>query len=58
MRDHLLLFALRLKTLNLLHITAAKAIRANSIATLDKDIAKKTDVIENTMGIKIITIQD
>lgn len=49
---------LRLKTLDLLHITAAKAIGANSVATLDKDIAKKADVIENTTGIKITTIQD
>lgn len=49
---------LRLKTLDLLHITAAKAIGANSVATLDKDIAKKADVIENTTGIKIITVQD
>ncbi|MCF3652967.1 MAG: PIN domain-containing protein [Aigarchaeota archaeon] len=49
---------LRLKTLDLLHITIAKAIGAKSIATLDKDIAKKTDVIKDIMGIEIITIQD
>jgi predicted nucleic acid-binding protein len=35
---------LRLKTLDLLHITAAKAIGANSVATLDKNMAKKADV--------------
>ncbi|MCF3652994.1 MAG: type II toxin-antitoxin system VapC family toxin [Aigarchaeota archaeon] len=49
---------LRLKTLDLLHITIAKAIGAKSIATLDKDIAKKADVIKDIMGIEIITIQD
>mgnify|MGYP000025005403 CR=1 FL=1 len=47
---------LRLKTLDLLHITIAKAIGAKSIATLDKDIAKKANVIKDTMGIEVITL--
>ena len=48
----------KLKTLDLLHIAIAKAIGAKSIATLDKDIAKKADVIKDTMRIEVITIQD
>ncbi len=48
----------KLKTLDLLHIAIAKAIGAKSIATLDKDIGKKADIIKDTMGIKVITIQD
>lgn len=48
----------RLKTLDLLHITIAKNVGAKSVATLDKDIAKKADVIKDTMGIEVITIQD
>jgi len=47
---------LRLKTLDLLHITIANAVRAKSIITLDKDIAKKADVIKDTMGIEVITM--
>jgi len=49
---------LRLKTLDLLHVATAKVIGANSMVTLDKDIAKKSDVIKDTIGIKVITIQD
>ena len=49
---------LKLKTLDLLHITIARAIGAKSIATLDEDIAKKADVIKDIMGIEIITVQD
>ncbi|MCL7391500.1 MAG: PIN domain-containing protein [Thaumarchaeota archaeon] len=49
---------LRLKTLDLLHITIAKAVGAKSIATLDKDIAKKADLIKDTMAIEVITLHD
>ena len=49
---------LRLKTLDLLHVATAKVIGANSMVTLDKDIAKKSDVIKDAIGIKVITIQD
>ena len=49
---------LRLKTLDLLHITIAKLVGAKSIATLDKDIAKKADVIKDIMGIEVITLRD
>ena len=48
---------LRLKTLDLLHVATARVIGANSIVTLDRDIAKKADVIKDTIGIKVITIQ-
>jgi predicted nucleic acid-binding protein len=41
---------LKLKTLDQLHITIAKAIRAKSITTLDKNIAKKADVIKRHHG--------
>ncbi len=49
---------LRLKTLDLLHITIAKTIGAKSIATLNKDIAKKANVIKDTMGIEVITLKN
>jgi predicted nucleic acid-binding protein len=49
---------LRLKILNLLHIIIAKAVGAKSIATLDKDIAKKADVIKDIMGIEVITLRN
>jgi predicted nucleic acid-binding protein len=49
---------LRLKTLDLLHISMAKLMGAKSLATLDKDIARRADMIKDTMGIEIITIQD
>jgi len=48
---------LRLKTLDLLHVATARVIGANSIVTLDRDIAKKADVIKDTIEIKVITIQ-
>jgi predicted nucleic acid-binding protein len=49
---------LRLKTLDLLHISVAKLMGAKSLATLDKEIARRADMIKDTMGIEIITIQD
>ncbi len=49
---------LRLKTLDLLHIAAAKTVGAKSIATLDKDIAMKASVINDAVGVEVITIQE
>ncbi len=45
---------LKLKTLDLLHVVAAKLLNANSIATFDKDIIKKAKIIEQNLGLKII----
>jgi len=49
---------LRLETLDLLHIATAKMVGAKSIATLDKDMVRKTDLIKNTVGIMLITVQE
>ncbi|MEB2836834.1 MAG: type II toxin-antitoxin system VapC family toxin [Desulfurococcales archaeon] len=45
--------ALRLRSLDLLHVTAAKAIGANAIATLDKDIIAKAERLED-IGLKVL----
>ena len=50
--------AVRLKTLDLLHITTAKVVGARAIATLDKDITKRADTIKNALGIEVMSIQD
>jgi len=45
---------LKLKTLDLLHITTCKIIKAKAFATFDKDIIAKSDIIHG-IGIEIIT---
>ncbi len=46
---------LKLKTLDLLHVTASYLIGANSIITFDKDIKKKADTIQKELQITVIS---
>ena len=50
--------AVRLKTLDLPHLTTAKMVGARAITTLGNDITKRADIIKNTMGIEVMSIQD
>jgi len=45
---------LKLRTLNLLHIAACHTTKAEKFATLDKEIAFKSEIISNLIGIKIL----
>jgi len=47
--------ALRLRTLDLLHLTAAKMLGANYFLTLDKGIAARSNEAKQLLGIEIIT---
>jgi predicted nucleic acid-binding protein len=42
---------LRLKTLDLLHISVAKLMGAKSLATLDKEIARRADMIKKSTAL-------
>ena len=46
---------LKLRTLNLLHIAACHTTKAKKFATLDKEIASKSETISNLLGIKVLT---
>jgi len=46
---------LRLRTLNLLHIAACHVTKVEKFATLDKEIASKSEIISNLLGIKVLT---
>lgn len=46
--------ALRLKTLDLLHVVYAEEIGANRILTLDKEMAKRGKMIRKLTGIEVI----
>lgn len=46
---------LRLRTLDLLHVVYAYLLGAKGIATLDREIARKSDAIEETLGLKVYT---
>jgi len=45
---------LRLRTLDLLHIVACYITKVKKFATLDKEIASKSEVILNLLGIRIL----
>lgn len=45
---------LRLKTLDLLHVSTASVMGAEEFATLDRDIIKKGDKVEELTGIRIV----
>jgi len=38
--------------------TTAKVVGARAIATLDKDITKRADIIKKALGIEVMFIQD
>ncbi len=46
---------LKLRTLDLLHVVACYVIGADSIATFDEDIIRKSSVIEDTLGVKVVS---
>ena len=48
---------LRLRTLDLLHITIAKRLNVDAFLTLDREILKKADIIERKLGIKVFPSQ-
>ncbi len=54
-RLYLLAGELRLKTLDLLHISAASIMRAREFATLDKEIVGRGDRVEELTGIVVIS---
>ncbi len=47
--------SLRLKALDLLHVVAASLLGARAIASLDKDIIEKRNVIRKTLGLEVVT---
>ena len=48
---------LRLRTLDLLHITIAKRLNVDAFLTLDREILKKADIIERKLGMKVFPSQ-
>jgi len=48
--------ALKLRTLDLLHIIACEAAGCEEFATLDSDILRKSEVIDRELGIEVITV--
>ncbi|MGY0287397.1 MAG: type II toxin-antitoxin system VapC family toxin [Candidatus Methanodesulfokora washburnensis] len=47
---------LKLRTLDLLHITACRAAGCEEFATLDSDIVDKSEAISRELGVKVITV--
>jgi len=47
---------LKLRTLDLLHITACRAAGCEEFATLDSDIVNKSEAISKELGVKVITV--
>ena len=45
--------SLRLRSLDLLHVISAYLLNSIGIATFDKDILSKKDIIEETLGLKV-----
>lgn len=45
---------LRLRSLDLLHVTTAKTMGANAIATLDKDIIRRVEEVR-AIGLQVLT---
>ncbi len=46
---------LRLRTLDLLHVVAAHQLGATGIATLDRDIVSRRDVVKKRLGLEVYT---
>lgn len=47
--------ALRLRTLDLLHLIAGSLAGCGKFATLDMDLVKRSDIIMKTLGIEVVT---
>lgn len=47
---------LRLRTLDLLHISACKSLGADKLITFDHDVLKKAETITKTVGLKIVGV--